>query len=460
MPLAHSFGERYDLPIPLVLFVLGGALVVIASFLVVLRRPPTRTEPSVVVERTPPRGPVLPGALSVAVTAALAWVGLVGAQEVSDNLLPLVFWLLVWIAVPLSCGLLGDWTRPVNPYGFLSAVGDSDRLRRSLLARRSPLPWPGRLGWWPAAALLLLLACGELVVNLTATQPRVIATGLVVYALVCLLGGLLFGPSWLARGEVFTVLFSTWGRLGWFRFGASGRQGFGGGLDEPFAPAASRAAFVLLLLISVNVDGLLATPWWAGVERDQGGSLELFRFATFLVLAGLLAVAFGGFAYGAARLGRHGDRPLPALTGLLPSMLPIAYAYLLAHNLQYLLVNGQLLPTLLGNPVGEAWWPVDPPYPFNGDFAPDARFLPSAVYWYVGLAAIVGAHVLAVVLAHRHLHARAADRRTAEASEYPWLVAMVGYTMLSLVLVAQPLVTEASAAGQTSRHSATNVTHL
>jgi hypothetical protein len=426
-PHGHQYVHTFELcPWPRTTFVIGGARVVVAPFLVGLRGEGDSSEALGAAVDTPAGVSMRSGALAVLLTAVLAWVGFVGAQEVSDNLLPLVFWLLVWIAVPLTCGLLGDWTRPFTPFRFLSQVGDSDRLRRTLLARRRPLPWPERLGWWPAAVLLLLLACGELVVNLTATQPRVIATGLVVYALMCLLGGLLLGPAWLARGEVFTVLFATWGRLGWFRFGAPGRRGFGGGLDEPFAPVASRAAFVLLLLISVNVDGLLATPWWAGVERDQGGSLELFRFVTFLALAGLLAVAFGAFAY----------------------------AYLLAHNLQYLLVNGQLLPTLLGNPVGESWWPVDPPYPFNGDFSPDPGFLPSAVYWYVGLAAIVGAHVLAVLLAHRHLHARAADRRTAEASEYPWLVAMVGYTMLSLVLIAQPLVTEERAAPAASGHSA------
>src|SRR5437763_16045876 len=36
--LAHAFGQRYDLPIPLWLFVLGGALVVIASFLLIVPR--------------------------------------------------------------------------------------------------------------------------------------------------------------------------------------------------------------------------------------------------------------------------------------------------------------------------------------------------------------------------------------------------------------------------------------
>jgi len=36
--LAHAFGERYDLPIPLVLFVIGGGLVVVLSFVLVLNR--------------------------------------------------------------------------------------------------------------------------------------------------------------------------------------------------------------------------------------------------------------------------------------------------------------------------------------------------------------------------------------------------------------------------------------
>jgi len=38
MYLAHAFGQRYDLPIPLALFVVGGAAVVVVSFLLVFRR--------------------------------------------------------------------------------------------------------------------------------------------------------------------------------------------------------------------------------------------------------------------------------------------------------------------------------------------------------------------------------------------------------------------------------------
>jgi hypothetical protein len=128
-------------------------------------------------------------------------------------------------------------------------------------------------------------------------------------------------------------------------------------------------------------------------------------------------------------------------------MLPIAFAYLLAHNLQYLLVNGQLLGPLLGNPIGKESWPLHLPYPFNDDYDPHPTFLPSAFYWYVGVAVIVAAHVLAVLLAHRYLRRRGADERAARASEYPWLAAMVGYTMISLVLIAQPLTKENSSGG-------------
>ncbi|MBK5308210.1 MAG: hypothetical protein JJD92_16105 [Frankiaceae bacterium] len=446
MFLAHAFGERYDLPIPLVLFVVGGGLVVLLSFALVLRRTPASGDelgydgdsPA-----TPTRGW---GALALVVLAALTYAGLAGSQDLEDNIVPTAFWLLVWIAVPLTCGLVGDWTRPVNPFAFLARIADISSVRRVVLARESPLVWPARLGWWPAAMLYAVLACSELVFNATATQPRVVATGFVVYALANVAAGLVFGASWLQRGEVFTVLFSTWGRLGWFRFGAAGPRGFAGGLRVPFDPSAGRVAFVLLLLISVNFDGLLATPAWDELERGQvsGDALDLFRLASFLLLALLIAVVFGGFATASARSGRHDVGPTAALAGLLPSMVPIAFGYLLAHNLQYLLVNAQLLGPLIGNPTGRD--PLHLPYPFNDALDPNPTFLPSAFYWYAGLVAIVAAHVLAVVLAHRHLAARAVDDELAQRSEYPWLIAMVAYTMVSLTLIAQPLVAETSAA--------------
>src|SRR4051812_26633047 len=454
--LAHAFGKRYDLPIPLYLFVVGGALVVIASFLLVLGRGEAQGEDA---DRDARDGAFLRGLWPALGLIATAWLGflcycgIAGSQEVPENILPTWFWIVVWIAIPLLVALIGDWTQPLNPYAFIAKLTNSARARQTILGGPEPVRWPDSLGWWPAAIVFFVLACFELIFNLWSTMPNVTGKLLAIYAGISALGGFLFGDKWLQRGEVFTVLYDTWGRLGYFRFGAPGRRGFAGGLEVGFSRTPSRVAFVLFMLLNVNFDGLLATPQWNNdVLRNLPGNYGLagtaqqhwFNVFAFIAMALVLAGVLTGFAQGSASAGEHGTRPLGSLTGLLPSLVPIAFGYLLAHNLEYVLVSGQLLFPLIGNPTGMENWPIHLPYPFNDNYEPDHTFLPSGFYWYVSLAVIVAVHVYAVVLAHRHLVRVAKDERHERNSEWSWLVAMVGYTCLSLWLLAQPL-TETSA---------------
>lgn len=111
MFLAHAFGSRYELPIPLLLFVLGGALVVIASFLLVFRQGVERGPDSPLPDETylQPVRPLRTG-VSITVLALLVAAGLAGSQDVPENILPTAFWVLIWVAVPLSCGLY-YWAR-------------------------------------------------------------------------------------------------------------------------------------------------------------------------------------------------------------------------------------------------------------------------------------------------------------------------------------------------------------
>lgn len=445
----HAFGARYDLPVPLSLFVLGGAVVVFVSFLVVL---PTRVAaasgtPEADRARLRTDG-IAAGGAAWLIVALLVACGLAGSQVVSENLLPTAFWLLAWVAAPVTCGVLGDWTRAVNPFAALARAVDRDGLRRALIGGPA-LPWPSRLAWWPATALFVAVASGELVFNATATVPRATALAILSYAVVTTAGSILFGAGpWLERGEMFSVLYATWGRLGWFRFGAPGRRGFLGGLDAPFEPVASRVTFVLLLLVSVSFDGLLATPAWRDARTRLPGGLapgtlgyELAEVAAFLVLALAAWGLFGGFAVLVTRAGRLAMSRVQAVAGLLPSLLPIAFGYLLAHNLEYLVINGQLLLPLLGNPAGlDGWHRFG--YPFNDDYVVNTDLLPSSVVWYLQVALIIAVHIAAVILAHRHLARTAGDERRARRAEWPWIVAMVGYTMTSLWLLAQPLVKE------------------
>ena len=461
--LAHAFGARYELPIPLVAFVVGGAAVVLVSFLIVFNRQVARSEEEI---EALPDGAYLRGlhsvlgAISTAVLAFLIFCGFYGSQEIPENIVPTSFWILIWVLIPILVALIGDWSQPVNPFAFLAKLADRPGLRATLLGGEQPIAWPRWLGWWPAVVLFAFAVCCELIFNLTATVPHITALALTLYAAFSALAGLFFGRAWLERGEMWTVLLDTWGRIGYYRFGAPGRQGFLGGFDRPFSPAISRVVFVLLMLVNVNYDGLLSTPQWTNdVERNLPGSwgtpgsgLETFRVVAFIASVVVLMALFGVFARASARLGRHGTGLLGALAELLPSVVPIALGYLIAHYLQYLLVNTQLMAPLIGNPVGLESWPIHLPYPFNDSYEVNHTFLPSSFYWYVAVAVIVAVHVAAVVVAHRHLATRAPDEASARKSEFPWLVAMVGYTMLSLWLLAQPF-TETSSGTSGSSHA-------
>jgi hypothetical protein len=86
------------------------------------------------------------------------------------------------------------------------------------------------------------------------------------------------------------------------------------------------------------------------------------------------------------------------------------------------------------------------PAPFNDSYEINPNLLPSSVVWYFQVVLIIFVHIVAVVQAHRFLGHAARNVAAARRSEWPWIVAMVGYTMTSLWLLAQPLVETTSSA--------------
>ena len=206
-----------------------------------------------------------------------------------------------------------------------------------------------------------------------------------------------------------------------------------------------------MLLVSISFDGLLSTPQWARFQASHVAFNDIhgqyvFRSVAFLVLTLLLYGVFLVFSMAVASAGGGHRSVGDTFSRLLPSLVPIAFGYLLAHYLQYVLINGQLILPLLGAPGG-AGTNLHLPYPFNDSYEVHAHFLPNAFYWYVDVAVIVTVHIVAVVLAHRSLARVGSSVRTARRAEYPWIVAMVAYTALSLWLLAQPLTAAKSGSG-------------
>ena len=117
------------------------------------------------------------------------------------------------------------------------------------------------------------------------------------------------------------------------------------------------------------------------------------------------------------------------------SLVPIAIAYHLAHYLSYLIVAGQLIIPLASDPFGIGWNIFG-----TAGYRIDISIVGAKFVWYTAVIAIVVGHVFAVGVAHFVALRVFETAGAALRSQYPYLVLMVAYTMVSLWILSQPIV--------------------
>ena len=117
------------------------------------------------------------------------------------------------------------------------------------------------------------------------------------------------------------------------------------------------------------------------------------------------------------------------------TLVPIAIAYHLAHYLSFLVVTGQYLIPLISDPFGFEWNLFG-----TSHYEVNIGVLSARVAWYAAVISVVIGHVISVYLAHVTAHRMFRDSRTVFLSQMPMVVLMVLYTMLSLWILAQPMV--------------------
>jgi len=426
---AHAFGVRYDLPLPLSLWLAAAGSAVALSFVVfalALRRGAGAPIPRLALLRLHPLALAALRTLSVCVFFVLIAAGLFGTQDPFRNLAPAFVWIAWWIGFTYLSALLGDVWAVLNPWKALYPAGRFG-LRLEL---------PPAVGVWPATALLFAFAWIEIVWEGNAV-PANIAWLALAYSLLTWAGMFIFGrEAWLRSGEVFAVYFGFLARLApaEVRSGSWYLRPPAAGLFDPRFVSTSEAFFVIVMLAIVTFDGLRETPLWA-----VGDALWPAAATTaLLALPCLFALAILGACAWMARLTRDDARPASAgeLARLfVPTLLPIALAYHVAHYLSYLLVTGQVVIPLASDPLGLGWDLFG-----TAHYKPVVDIVGARFAWYTSVVVIVLGHVLAMYVGHRLALERFAARRTARASQVPLAVLMVAYTMLSLWILAQPIV--------------------
>ena len=475
---AHALGGIFTLPVPLGLYLVAAGATVAVSFavavLVVRPAGPVASYPT-----RPLSAALASRSLAILQVLGLAWwFGTILLGLVLDPISPfpaVLFWIGVWVGLPIIAVLIGNPWPALSPFRTLFTLLERLAGLIGFDHLDAGLRYPAALGRWTAAILLIAGVWAELILP-DRTAPSTLAVLLGGYTVFTLVGMILFGRiSWLRNAELFEVY------LGWLgRVGPIGRRvveprtcegcseecdpahcvdcpecavaaepderrpelrPWFAGLTEVGSAGWSDAAFIVLVLSGVTYDGLQETaPFGSAMNLLFTALLPVIGAVnTVLVVQTILLVALwlaflGVFILASwVTLRLHDpNRQPPALGSVVgayaATLLPIAGGYLIAHYLTLLVQGVAWIPTLIADPTSTV--------------APPLNWIPISAVWYLSVGAIVLGHVAAVVLAHRRALRDSAHRPIL--AGLPLVVLMVGYTVLSLWIIAQPITLEPS----------------
>ncbi|CAN3131506.1 hypothetical protein ACNUDN_26730 [Mycobacterium sp. smrl_JER01] len=420
--LAHGLGGSTDLPIPFTYALIGAAWALTFTFAVVAfawRSPRfSADKPAFPLPHWVTRAvdaPVTRWTLATVALLAAGWVAVatIRGPQTSQNALPGVFYVLLWVGVVALSVLFGPVWRVLSPVRALHRFLGHRSLGRS---------YPPALGYWPAAAGLFAFVWLELASpdpgSLTA-----IRVWLLVYLAVTLAGALWCGPRWCARADPFEVYSGVAARLSPMRRNTDGRIAIGNPFDHllslPVRPGI--VAVLAVLLGSTAFDSYSATPQFRNFVdgvTDSAAAASAVRTVALVVFVGVVAGTFSAAARCTGGVDARTRRELPGL--LAHSLIPIVIGYVFAHYLTYLVERGQqTVYRLLGRPDAEVVYLLS---------------MHPAVLATLKVGFVVAGHIAGVIAAHDRALAVLPARHQLT-GQLAMMLVMVGYTFTGLYLL-------------------------
>jgi hypothetical protein len=453
LPLAHALASRQDLPVPAWLFAWGASIVLVVSFFALsagwrtprfeqLHERPFEAGVSRALLSLPVQA--VCGAIGVFLLGLAVYAGLKGTEAPDRNFALTFIYVTCWLGFPFFSAIFGDLFLPFNPWRAVGRVAGTG-FRAIAGQRAAHATYPERVGRWPAAIGLLAVVWLEVVYGKGGVgfDPHTVAVAALLYSAYTLAMMAVFGTEeWCERGEVFSVYFGMFGRLGIFgtRDGRLERR-------RPFSAATTwaaipgSAAMVIASISSTSFDGGQEGAFKEGIESLTGWVEGLgFGVTTSLRLSGtvfmLLCFAGVGLIY---LLGLRGMRTVPKApsfatlrVGFAHTLIPIALAYLIAHYFSFFVFQEQAQFTfLLSDPLGTGTTDLFGTLGSGIDYT----ILSANTIWYVQVAALIAGHVIGLMLAHDRALVYWPNYRNATASQYWMLAVMVAFTCFGLYLL-------------------------
>ena len=453
--LAHVSEQGLVLLLPTNVYITAGVLAVVLTVFLLALLPATTTH-RLMQPRTISRLPscsrlrTISSLLSLVFLLTLICVGFLGSRDPLKNPLPLYIWTFCWIGLVGVQGLIGNLWYWINPWsGLCQLLGIKNETTLGQHIQR--------LGVWPALGLFLSFIVFALAYP-APDDPDLLAVIVGLYFLLTLLAMMVFGHEvWSRSGEFIGVVMAFYARMSPVRINHGSVQmgfpGYRGYQDSDHFVGLSMAVFVLVLLGCGSFDGLNETFWWLssiGINPLEfpGRSAIITETILGIVLANALLVLVFLFCVWLgiklvtsvdASAGIRGGQvsTAKAFKELSISMLPIAFAYHLAHFLITYLVNMQYLLAASSDPLANGADILG-----LGTYYVTTGFLNThhsvEFLWLLQAGIVVLGHILSVVMAHGIAVRLFGTRRRAALSQIPLATFMVLYTFLGLWLLASP----------------------
>jgi hypothetical protein len=446
---AHGIVGKADLPIPVWLFSWAAAIVLVVSFVALstLWRAPQLQEQ----HRRRLCGlarPVewLASLIGVGLFVLVVYSGFAGAQVTQANFSVTFIYVVFWVGLPVASVLFGDVFRAFSPWRTCARASRSlvRAIRRGGERRGAPLRYPEWLGLWPAVVGIVGFAWLELVYEPSLRdRPSTLAALSVGYFVAMVAGMGLFGvEEWGSRADGFGVYFNLLSKLSALVRGEDGavyaRRPLSGVTDLEIR--GGTVTFICALIGTTTFDGFSNGGIWRNNE-PSGQSLFAnlgFGATTALELAysvGLVACIV--LVIAVYRLGICGVRSVSRRYGgeqltraFAHTLVPIGFAYVLAHYFSLLIWQSQAMVYLASDPLGNGANLFG-----TSSYEINYHVISYAGIWYVQVAALVGGHVGGLMLAHDRALVLYKDPEEAVRSQYWMLAVMVAFTSFGLWLL-------------------------
>ncbi len=451
---AHGIVGKADLPIPVWLFSWTAAIVLVVSFVALStlwRTPQLQTQRRTRLwraaragegrSRLAPASEALAGVIGVALFALVLYSGFAGAQVANANFSVTFVYVIFWVGLPVLSVLFGDVFAAFSPWRACARVLRA-ALGRVGVRTEAPLRYPPALGVWPAIAGLVGFAWLELVF-VNRDEPSLLAALSLGYFVAMLAGMLLFGVErWERSGDGFAVYFNLLSRLSPLVRDERGylcrRLPLSGIADLEMRPGM--VTLICALIGTTTFDGFSNGGIWRksepSVQRlfgDLGlGATPSQELAYSLGLLACIALIVAVYRLGVVGVRSVGTRyDLGELTrAFAHTLVPIAFAYVLAHYFSLLLWQGQAIGYLASDPLGDG----SNLFGTSG-YQIDYQVISYAAIWYVQVAALIVGHVSGLALAHDRALVMYDEPEEAVRSQYWMLAVMVAFTSFGLWLL-------------------------